>query len=222
MDVSHVVTLRNMIARNTNIPHEMTCITDSEESAKALSAENIRAVPIDWTKHVPGTCYVRLMLRRPDIGGLLGRRFFQCDLDVVITGNIDHILSRPEENVYWRNPNFGLPQRAYYQTSFQLITAGTLPELWNDFDPSITPTWVNRRFGGREQAYISERLGFDMPVWTEEDGIYGAGRLFGKTMDAGITGELPSNACIVSFPGDRAPWQKELQEKQPWIRDFYI
>jgi hypothetical protein len=214
----HVVTLRNMVQRHLTVPHEFVCVTNRRDWADTLEAHGIRTAPLDVTKHVPGTCFVRLMLRHPHIAALLGKRIFNLDLDVVITGNIDELLLHPAKNVWWKNPNYPAPKRSYFQTSVQLLTAGTLTELWRDFDPKETPKWVNRRFGGAEQAWVAERLNWeDQAIWTEEDGIYGSMRLGGK----GVGSELPENARIVSFPGDRSPWQEEMRQAHPWLASHY-
>ena len=208
-----------MVQRNLTLPHEFVCVTDSADTAKELAKDKIRCVPLDMAKHVPGTCFVRLMLRHPNLAGWLGRRIMNLDLDCVIVGNIDEIASRAEDSVFWHNPNFPAPRRAFYQTSIQLLTAGTRSELWHDFDPTLTPRWVNRRFGGAEQAWVSERLGWDEAYWDASHGIYGAGRL-GDRID-GVGTELPDNAKIVFFPGNREPGQPEVQERHPWVNEHY-
>jgi hypothetical protein len=113
----------------------------------------------------------------------------------------------------------------------QYHRAGALPELWSDFNPRSTPSWINRRFGGAEQAWISERLNMAYPemgwewahpYWTEADGVYGAGRLFNGKMGKGVQTDLPENARIVFFPGDRSPSQPEVQAAHPWIERFRL
>lgn len=208
----HVKTLKRMVERHLSLPHEFVCITDER-------IDGVRCVPIDWRKHVPGTCYVRLMIRRPDIAGVLGRRIMSLDLDCVITGSLDEIAGRSERSVFWHNPNWPQRRRAFYQTSIQLFDAGAHSELWTDFDPVVTPTWVNRRYGGAEQAWVSERLGEGEPYWDQSHGIYGAGRLFDGKADMGVSG-LPEGARIVFFPGDRIPQQPEVQALHPWIKEF--
>lgn len=229
---AHVVILRNMVKRNLTIPHEFVCLTNTEEYAQALHRQGIRTVPLDMTsehsKHVPGTVLARLMLRRPDIGGLLGRRIVSLDLDIVIVGNIDAIFGRDEDNVLWRNPNF-VPgeRRAFYQSSIQLFDAGARSFLFTDFHPAYAKPpyshpkfpWWNRRFGGAEQAWFSERLSWDEAYWDASHGIYGAGRLGDTAQGAGS--ELPENARIVSFPGNREPSQAEVQAAHPWVREHY-
>ena len=204
----HVVVLKNMVARHLSMPHEFVCVTD-----QPFEADGIRCIPLDATKHVPGTVFARLMMRHPKIGGVLGRRILSLDLDCVIVDSIVPIVDRSDDAVFWRNPNYGTPGRAFYQTSIQLFDAGARSELWTDFDPKFTPSWVNRRFGGAEQAWASERLKWDEAYWDEKNGIYGAGRLGGE----GVYTELPDNARIVFLPGNRMYDQKETQEKHPWI-----
>lgn len=208
----HVRILKNMVERNTTVPHKFVCVTDEE-------IEGVETVPMNWEKHVPGTVFARLMQHNPEWAREnLGDRILSLDVDVVVTRSLDNILSREEDFVIWRNPNFPKPQRAFYQSSVQLFTPGARPELFFDFDPQETPKWVNYRFGGREQAWISERLDWDEAYFDERDGIYGAGRLGGE----GVYSELPDNACIVSFPGARAPWQPEVQEKHQWVKEHYV
>jgi hypothetical protein len=207
----HVRTLKSMVARNLKRDHRFVCVADE-------AIEGVETVPLDWRKHVPGTVCIRLMQHNAAWAREnLGERVLSLDLDVVITGSLDHIVSRPDDFIIFRNPNFPKPQRAFYQSSVQLFSAGARPELWEDFDPEQTPRWMNWRFGGREQAWISERLEWNEATFTEADGVYGAGRLGGK----GVGSELPENACIVSFPGAREPSQPQVQIANPWVREHY-
>jgi hypothetical protein len=208
----YVRILKAMVKRNLTVPHRFVCVTDHE-------IEGVDTFPLDFTKHVEGTVFLRLMQHNPEFGEKLGAtRILSLDLDMVVVGSLDGLVSRPEDFVIWRNPNFPAPKRAYFQSSVQLFTPGSRPELWADFDPSTTPLWVNWRFGGREQAWISERLGWkNTPIFTDADGVYGLGRLAGQ----GIYDTLPENACLVSTPGARAPWQKEIRNAFPWVKEHY-
>ena len=208
----HIHILKRMVERNLTLPHRFVCVTDD-------TIEGIETVPISWEKHVPGTCFVRLCMRNPDFAAKMGERILNLDLDMVIVGNIDSLVDRDEPSVFWRNPNWPSPGRAYYQTSIQLFSAGANAELYEDFDPKETPSWVNWRFGGAEQAWVSERLKWDLPQWTDKDGIYGAGRMGDWKSDAVVA--LPDNAKIISFPGNRIPDQPEVKAKFPWIEEHY-
>lgn len=215
-----------MIARNLTIPHRRVCITHRPDLIDFMET-----VPLDMAKHVPGTCTVKLMAWRPDIESVLGKRIVSMDIDCVVTGNLDPLFDRPEDVVLWKNPNYEPGgRRGFYQGSMQLLTAGARPYLWEDFEPNKTPLWLNRRFGGAEQCWISERLNTSFPdqgwdwneaYWTEADGVYGAGRLVGGRQDRGIQSELPGNARIVFTPGDRTPGQRATQSSHPWIGEHY-
>ena len=213
-----------MIAKHLTLSHRRVCITHRPDLIDFMET-----VPLDCTKHVPGTCTVKLMTWRPDIGRILGERICVMDVDCVVTGNLDDLFDRHEDVVLWKNPNYeDGGRRGFYQGSMQLLTAGARPFLWSDFDPNVTPTWLNRRFGGAEQCWISERLNTSYPEagwdwteahWTEADGVYGAGRLFNGQMGEGVQTELPENARIVFTPGDRSPSQPEVQQVHPWMRE---
>lgn len=215
-----------MVARNLTVPHRRICVTHRPDQIDFMET-----VPLDMTKHVPGTCLVKLMVWRPDIAKILGDRILLMDVDCVITGNIDHIVDTSASCRFWANPNYVQGgKRGFYQGSMQLLSAGARPELWADFDPKSTMAWLNRRFGGAEQCWISERLNRAYPepgwewteaYWDETDGVYGAGRLFDGKMGAGVQSELPANARIVFFPGDRSPSQPTVREMHPWIERFH-
>lgn len=215
-----------MIARNLTVPHRRICVTHRPDLIDFMET-----VPLDTAKHVPGTCTVKLMTWRPDIAPILGERILMMDVDCVVTGNLDSLVDRKEDCIFWRNPNFEVGgKRGFYQGSMQLLTAGARPFLWSDFDPRTAPTIYSRRFGGAEQAWISERLNTSYPnlgwewneaYWDESHGVYGAGRLFNGRMGEGVQTELPENAKIVFTPGDRAPSQPGVLEAHPWMREHY-
>src|SRR3972149_4018615 len=158
-------------------------------------------------------------------------RVLLMDIDMVAVDCLDPIVMRDEHAVWWKNPNYEPGgRRGFIQGSMQLFTVGATTHLWEDFNPRRTPAMLNRRFGGGEQAWISERLNtawpepgweWDVPHWTEADGVYGAGRLVNGKMGEGVQSELPENARIVFTPGDRSPSQPEMVARHPWIRHFY-
>lgn len=217
-NADHVRTLRNMVSRNLSIPHQFVCVTD-------MAVPGVLTAPILWDKHVPGTVFVRLMMRKKSFAEYLVEhshceipsRFLSLDLDMVVVDELKPLITF--EDRFWRNPNWPAPRRAYYQTSVQLFTPGMYSELYDDFDPQTTPHWCRDRFGGAEQAWASERLAWDLPQWTDRDGIYGAGRI--GDWNNGIQTSLPDNARLVSFPGNREPSQPDVQRKHPWVKEHY-
>ena len=216
-----------MVARNLSVPHRRVCVTHRPDLIDFMET-----VPLDMAKHVPGTCLVKLQAHNAKFGQVLGAsRVLLMDVDCVVTGNLDPLVETSAPCRFWKNPNFEVGgKRGFIQGSMQLFTPGSTEFLWSDFDPRSTPAWLNRRFGGAEQCWISERLNTAYPqagwewavsYWDETDGVYGAGRLFGGKMGNGVQSELPENARIVFTPGDRSPSQPEMQAKHPWVREFY-
>jgi hypothetical protein len=217
----------SMVKRHLTVPHRIVCVTHRPDLVEGI----VDVVPLDMAKHVPGLCTIKLQAHK--VGGIAarGERVLLMDIDCVITGNLDPLMQRHESAVWWRNPNYVEGgRRGYIQGSMQLFTVGATEFLWSDFDPRTTPAMINRRFGGGEQAWISERMNsgwpdagwrWNVPVWTENDGVYGAGRLIGGRMGEGVQSELPANARIVFTPGDRAPSQPEMIARHPWIVEHY-
>jgi hypothetical protein len=206
----HVRMLKSMVDRHLHLPHRFVCISDRE-------IQGIETISLDMATHVPHTRYAKLMTFRPDAASVIGERILQLDLDTVITRNIDPLVDRPESLVLWRNPCWGERKRTRYNTSMLLLTAGTRPDVWIKFDRTLTPALMARHWGGTDQAWISHCAGPDAPHWTQDDGVYGAGRLRGNPVTAGTV--LPDNARIVFFPGRREPTMRTTQEKHPWIQE---
>lgn len=223
----------NMVSRNLTIPHRTVCVTHRPDLINFMPTKWL-----DMEKHVPGTCLVKLQAHKPGGVAKEGDRVLLMDIDCVVTGNLDGLDPRntttqcdDDEFIVWKNPNFEVGgKRGFIQGSMQLFDVGATEFLWKDFDPRTTPIWLNRRFGGAEQCWISERMntaypepGWEWKVlhWTEINGVYGAGRLFNGKMGNGVQTELPENARIVFTPGDRSPSQPEMQARHPWIREFY-
>lgn len=234
--VEHVRTWHSMVERNLTLPHRTVCVTHRIDLIDFMPVK-----PLEMWKHVPGTCMVKLQAHRPGGVAKEGDEVLLMDIDCVVTGNLDALIDRHEDYVFWKNPNFEIGgRRGFIQGSMQLFTVGATTFLWDDFDPrtmagkvngaKVGTMPLNRRFGGAEQCWISERMNtaypeagweWNVPHWTEADGVHGAGRLFNGKMGNGVQTELPSNARIVFTPGDRSPSQPEFQAKHPWIKEFY-
>jgi hypothetical protein len=207
-----------MVGRHLTLPHELVCITDRPEAFDR--DQNIRAVPLDMRAFVPGTRFVKLMTYAPETAETVGKYLMVLDLDLVVTGSLDHIASRREDLVLWRNPNHEPgTRRARYNTSIVLHRPGTRPELFASFDPARDPARLRQKSGGTDQAWISEQVDYEHPHYLtpEKDGVYGAGRM--KDADPTTCRKLPDNACLVFFPGNRTPKQQHIQDEFTWISE---
>lgn len=210
-DESYVHELRESVGKSLTVPHEFICVSDRP-------IPGVKTVPLDYTTHIPGTRFAKLQMFRP-FGELAGKRLLYLDLDCVVTGSLDPLVDRAEDLVLWRNPNFGQPGRAFYNTSIILHTAGTRPEFWREFDRVRTWPMLRQKWGGTDQAWISQRASWKEAHWTAADGVYGAGRL--KKPDGALDGvgtELPENARVVFFPGART--QRTAAKEHPWIARY--
>lgn len=203
----HVNLLRLQVARNLSLPHRFVCIAVGTPLDLHPA---IRVVPLDRRTFVPGKQYAKLMIFHPGAAELIGERILLLDLDTVVVGGLDPIVERPEDLVLWRNPNFEIPKRAFYNSSMVLVRAGSRPHLWADWTPARAAK-VDAEWDGADQAWISHYCSRDEAYWDERDGVYGAGHL--------KSGVLPDNARIVFFPGKRVPWSESERLKHPWIAE---
>lgn len=229
--------LKRMIERLLSLPHEFVVITDRPEAFSDDLA--IRAIPLDRSTHVPNTCFARLMTFHPQGRELFGAdTFLQIDLDTLIVGTIDHLVTRPENLALWRNPA-RIPwaaadapgtkamaelvdgcflhrinqNRCYYNTSILLHRLGTLPWVWEGFDPGHPPA-------KDDQWYLSDLFGEGCAFFDgARDGVYRIARE--DTPGSGVDGALPENACIVTFPGSCGKWsESSIRAKNPWINEY--
>jgi hypothetical protein len=214
----HVRLLKSMVSKNLTVPHEFVCITDRPHLFDGDAG--IRAIPLDKSTHVPGTEFVKLMTFHPMGGEMIGKRVLQLDLDTIVCGSLDEIVDRNEELVVWRNPTrvpYDKPIKAgrpYYNGSVILHTCGTMPEIWRSFDSERPPRVRDT------QVWMSNMVGPHAPYWDGRDGIYRLGRA--DTPGSGVTGALPENARIVTFPGDMGkPWLPEVRAANPWIERYW-
>lgn len=217
-----VLLWRDMVDKNLTIPHEFVCITDQPEMFDGTS---IRPVEIDKRCYYPNKLYQQVMAFHPDGKELYGPRMLTMDLDVVITGNLDAIVSRKEPLVLWRNPArfpFDNPQfggnRSLYNTSIMLIDSEANREIWNTF--VAHPHEVMKRCRAA-QEWISAFIGPDCAYWDGSHGIYRPARW--DTPGCGVEPgkPLPENTRLVFFPGEQSkPWLEPVRRDFPWIDTY--
>ena len=199
---AHVGALRSMVAKHLSLPHEFVCITDEK-----LHCSQMRTVPFDRSLFRHGKRFPKISLFRRDAGEWLSPRIFYIDLDCVITGSLDDIVSRAEPLVLWRNPGYGRKaQWAPFNTSMILMDAGCRPDIHESFDPAVgVPQWDHD-----DQDWVSAHVPRDNPYWDHTHGVWNQSQIPGI--------RLPAGARIVHFPGRRDPSMQEMQDRHPWIR----
>ena len=121
--------LRRMVAKHCTVPHEFVVLTDQPDLF--LHDKDIRAFHLSLAHqktHVAKTCFVRLFTFSPYAREAIGDRFLQIDLDTMIVGNIDHLVTREEDLVLWRNPT-RLPWEDLDVDGRKVFVAKNFPEF---------------------------------------------------------------------------------------------
>lgn len=213
----HVDTLRRMVARNYDRPHRFVCVTDDAEGIEEPDVELFELWPdLARVTNPSGrgnpSCYRRLRVFAKNAGAWLGPRFVCLDLDCVIVGDLAPLVDRPDPFVIWRSTTTGNP----YNGSMFMLEAGARPQVWEDFDPVMSPIETRRaRLFGSDQAWIAHRLGAGEAVWTPADGVHSFRNEIREAQ-----GRLPKGARVVFFHGKVDPWDAEAR-RLSWVREHY-
>lgn len=213
------------IDRHLSRPYRFTCITDDPTGLDGA----IRYIPLwDDYANVPNpsspqnpSCYRRLKMFSEEARDLIGERIVCMDLDTVITNSLDGLFDRPEDFVIWSGQAVDplRPARVYnrYNGSLMMLRAGTRTQVWEKFDPRVSPRLANASgCRGSDQGWIAYCLGKNVPVWTRADGVYSF-----RVDIIPRRGLLPANACFVAFHGRHDPWDPNVRRQYPWIADHY-
>jgi hypothetical protein len=190
---THVNIWAAMIRRHCTLDIRLACVTDMPDGIDP-SIRIIRP-PGEWedlqTSRWKGTrpsCYRRIAMFRRGAGRIFGRRFVCMDLDCVIGGNIDRILSRNEDFVICSPSQQG--PRYLYNGSMILMTAGARPQVYDRFNPEEAEV-ASKRFVGSDQAWIGHILGEGEAMFKPPDVVRWGREREGR---------------IMFFPGNVKPW----------------
>lgn len=215
---AQVDTLRRMVRRHYPHPHRFVCVTDDARGIKEPDVECFQLWGDFSTVRNPNgarnpSCYRRLRLFAAQPGAFLGERFVCLDLDCVITDDLTPLFHRDEDFVIWGSTTKGNP----YNGSMWMLTAGARPQVWRDFDPDTSPQETRRAgFYGSDQAWMGYKLGPNEATWGPRDGVFS---FRNEVQPNG--GRLPAGARIVFFHGRHDPWDADVYERHPWVREFY-
>lgn len=198
-----------MVERNLTIPHRLLCITDEPQGIE------IETYPLwddfginnpTWGLGKP-QCYRRLKAFSADMKSILGDRFVSMDIDCVILGNIDNLLSRKEDFII----NRGRTHKNLYNGSMWMMNTGARDMVWSDFkgDASVKQA---ARWMGSDQAWMREALGPNEATWGPEDGVDAF------THIRSIPNWKPTNSKIVFFQGSYKPWSNGA-DRIKWIKE---
>lgn len=205
---AHVNNLEMMLAIHLTVPHRLVCVTDDPKGV------NCKTVPLwddehfsDYPKHLPN-CFRRLFLFSNQAVKLFGARALQIDLDCIITGNIDHLITKDPFKIV-------KGMCAPYNGSMWLLNTGMRPDIWKGLNRQTAKvaqkrrSESGRRFYGSDQAVMSHQLP-NAPTWSTDDGVYSySSHIQGRS--------IPEDCKIIFFAGHIKPWDSELANLY-WVK----
>lgn len=204
----------NMVRRNTTLPVRFLCVTDDPEGIE------IDTVPLwdnpcaDYGSDSAPNCFVRLKAFDCDVKEMFGPRFIWMDLDMVILGNIDHILSAPYDFAMWGDTRYN----GQFNGSLCLMNAGARPQVWEDFKGMQShKEALASGFFGSDQGWISYKTSMNGHKFGVKDGVYS----FNIDMKNKQVKKPPKDAKIIFFHGQYDPWMHNVQNDYPWIKEHY-
>lgn len=280
----HVNTALRGLLRHSTVPFRFTCITDDPEGLD----HKVRVIPL-WEDPHPAygggnwpNCFRRLRMFDAKMKRMVGAHWIWMDLDMLVCGNVDHILSDNSDFRIWR-PDGG---RSLCNGSLVSHNSGTRTEIWTDFAPDKVGTveefQSQAKHLGSDQAWIAQRLRPEDQFFGSQQGVYafrslrnphrerylGAMGRVRKDLpmsprkvepftglrrdpvrsrfalppgwrrretsrpsrlqvrqdaraEERIMTALPPNACLVFFPGQWHPWDQQIQDVYPWVKEHY-
>lgn len=219
-DAEKVNVAARMIKRHLTLPHQIICVTDEPEGITECDTYPL------WDKwsdirhpQRPDrlTCYRRLPIFNSFLPHVFGTRIVSMDLDMVIVGNLDSLLDRPEPFVGYRTTR-GLVPRVYNGSIFMFDCGprSSIYDIYDRFDPNTSPQEAaDAGYSGTDQAWMAHVLGPNRPYWTADDGILSWRR---DIVTQPSTRALPAHAKLVVFFGPDKPWHKKCQ-RVDWIKE---
>jgi hypothetical protein len=213
---THVNEFYRMLARHSTVPYEPLCITDDPTGVEVPTMELWPNPAGHYGQLHKPNCFYRLRMFSSEFTHSIGK-FIWFDLDSVLTGNVDHLLTDPADFKIWRPDGERMPCNG----SLVLHKIGTRPATWNTFDPTmIDKKWGYKHttgFQGSDQAWIAHNLKPHDQFFEQKDGVYSY-----RSHIAGKRFRPPPSCCVVFFNGEFKPWQLSVRLANPWIEEHYL
>lgn len=199
----HVNKWAEAIRQSTTVPHRIACVTDITEGldsrihviAPPREFEHIKTKEWDERAGLP-QCYRRVAMFAPDAAKRFGERFMCMDIDMLITGNIDHVLKREEDFLILRGTAATRP----YNGGLIYMRAGCRPKVYTEFSQENAKK-ASKEFMGSDQAWISYCLGRSEKLLGEADGITTYSPRFIRVAGGHDNFQRPDDVCMLFFPG---------------------
>jgi hypothetical protein len=226
----YVNRLYSMVARHTQPPFTLYCLTDRPEGIRPEVV--IRPCPtVDIPPPMSWGGWRKVSLWAPDVVGLTGELLF-LDLDIIITGSMDEFFSYPSASDYVVMRNYTTPDRRIGNTSVFRFKVGSHPDV---LERLLAAPLEMRKQYSNSQTFISNTISsmdFWPDGWIKQFKVHCLHpwplRLFlqpRQYKDAKIvvcTGH-PTPDELVSGSWD-APWYKKIYKRTPpvrWVRDAW-
>jgi hypothetical protein len=219
----HVNTLARALIKHTpGMDVRIVCVTDDPAGITECETHPLWSDCSDLvnaTKDNLPSCYRRLKLydraTQRAMGIKAGDRILGLDLDVLVTGDLRGVLATPGLFVGWKLA--GTHHTEVYNGSFQMFTAGTLDDVWYDFDPITSPrAALHAMYLGSDQAWLSWKLvnregctNIDYPV------------LASYPLHCQRLGRFSASHRLVFFHGKRKPWDPLAINESSWITRYW-
>lgn len=205
----HVLIWADMIRRNLKRPHSLAVVTDIKanfEDVEVISPpRDFEDVTIPTWRTGRPQCFRRLSMFRPDAAELFGAdRLVQLDLDVVITGSIDHLFEGDEDFKICR----GTSTSRSVNGSMYMLRAGSRSHVFNDFTPERAEA-AGRKHVGSDQSWIAHCLP-GAPTWGREHGVV--------SLTQRVVTPQP---CMITYPGALKPWHVVAAGQDRLVIDNY-
>lgn len=203
----YVERLAAALKRGLKQPYRFVVISGNP----GVSWTDIEVVPMpnkELTKHQG--CFVRLRLFDPKFQEKIkvAERVVCCDLDVVITGDIDPLFLRPEPFVILQGANAVNP--CPFNGSLWMLRAGYRPDVWSEFSLEAAAKVPLYEFPD-DQGWFAHKIP-SAAAWKagSQSGVYAFQKPGWPQGN-----DLPSDARMVVFPGWRSP---DKFQHLPWVR----
>lgn len=214
--------VENIKRFTTDLPVRVICVTDDAGGISECETHPLWSDCADLVNAAGArlpSCYRRLKLYDPetqrDMGIENGDRILGLDLDVLVTNHLRDVLNKEGLFVGWKLA--GTEHDEVYNGSFQMFTAGTLEDVWYDFDPDSSPQAARRAgFYGSDQSWLSWKL-------IKREGCTNIDYPFLASYPLHILrlSNFSVKHRIVFFHGSRKPWDPASINESPWIRRYW-
>jgi hypothetical protein len=221
-NASHVNHLARCVIGNADdVPVRVVCVTDDPTGISCETFplwEDCGKLRNASGAHLP-SCYRRLKIydraTQRELGIPVADRVVSIDLDSLVTGNLRDVLLKKGIFVGWKLA--GMNHDETYNGSFQMFTAGSLRDIWEDFDPARSPQVASAAgWRGSDQAWLSMKLigregctNIDYPTFAS------------YPLHIRKMGAFSARTRLVFFHGKKKPWSPEARAEASWISRYW-